>query len=222
VLTAAHVRALAPLAVLADSRDLGDRGRDVVAAAITAGRRRVAALAAGSPDVEDAGRDAGLEPWRTRALDWLLREEPGARDSFFSLGELVLLGAPGTALDEAGAWGAGDALTAGLRLRLPGPRPLDELAGRAPEAALAERFVDLPLRVALHLRERGLPASLGPWVVGRLLPELFAEALPVAPDDRFGLDAWVRGLSTERLDDAVALLAGSGPLQPAPPDREAR
>ncbi|MFN8092389.1 MAG: hypothetical protein U0599_09255 [Vicinamibacteria bacterium] len=215
VLTAAHVRALAPLAVLADPRDLRDRGLEAVADAVAAGRRRAAALEPGSPDVEVAGRDAGLEPWRVRALDWLLREEPSARDAFFSLGELLLLGAPAAGLDEAAAWGSSDPLTTGLRLRLPGPRPLDELAGRAPEAAMAERFVDLPLRVALHLRERRLPASLGPAVVGRLLPDLFAEAQPLAPDDRFGLDAWVRGLTTERLDDAVASLVGNGPLQPA-------
>jgi hypothetical protein len=146
----------------------------------------------------------------------MLREEPEARDAFFSLGELLLLGARGATLEEAAAWGAPDPLTAGLGLRLPGPRSLDELAGRSPEAALAERFVDLPLRVALHLRERRLPASLGPAVVGRLLPDLFAEAQPLAPDDRFGLDAWVRGLTADRLDDAVASLVGNGPLQPAP------
>ena len=215
VLTAAHVRALAPLAVLADPRDLGERGLAAVVDAVAAGRRRAASLAPGAPDVEAAGRDAGLEPWRIRALDWLLREEPGARESFLSLGELLLLGAPGAALDEAAAWGSSDPLTAGLRLRLPGPRPLDELAGRPPEAAMAELFVDLPLRVALHLRERRLPASLGPAVVGRLLPELFAEAQPLAPDDRFGLDAWVRGLTADRLDDAVASMVGNGPLQPA-------
>jgi hypothetical protein len=40
---------------------------------------------------------------------------------------------------------------------------------------------------------------------------------PLAPDDRFGLDAWVRDQPRERLDDAVASLAGRGILQPAPP-----
>jgi hypothetical protein len=208
--------------VLAEPRELGDRARDEVVEAIAAGRRRAAALSADGPDPVAAARDAGLEPWRARALEWLLREEPDARESFFSLGELLLLGAAGVPPPEAGAWGAADPLRAGLRLRLPGPRPLDDLDGRPPESVLAERFVDLPLRVALHLAERRLPASLGPAVVGRLLPELFAEAQPLAPDDRFGLDAWVRGLTADRLDDAVASLVGTGPLRPASPSGDAK
>jgi hypothetical protein len=51
--------------------------------------------------------------------------------------------------------------------------------------------------------------------VSTLLPDLFAEARPVAPDDRLGLDAWVRAQGRDRLDDAVASLVGRGPLQPA-------
>ena len=93
--------------------------------------------------------------------------------------------------------------------------PLDESAGREPEPAVAERFVDLALRVAEHLAERRLPASLAPAVASALLPDLFAEARPLALDDRHGLDAWVRALPRERLDDAVASLVGRGPLQPA-------
>jgi hypothetical protein len=81
---------------------------------------------------------------------------------------------------------------------------------------VAAQFVDLGLRVALHLSERRLPASLAPSVVASLLPDLLSEARPVAPDDRAGLDAWVRALPRERLDDAVASLSGRGPLQPAP------
>jgi hypothetical protein len=103
-----------------------------------------------------------------------------------------------------------------LKLRLEPPRPLDDSAGRPPERALAEVFVDLGVRVALHLSERGLPASLAPSLVATLMPDLFFEARPVAPDDRLALDAWVREQPAERLDDAVASLVGRGPLQAAP------
>ena len=146
-------------------------------------------------------------------LEWMLEHEPAARGSFFSLGELLCLGG-GPGGGRGDAWGVADDLLWGFGLRLPGPRPLDETSGRRPDAAIEESFVDLGLRVAVHLSERRLPASLAPAVVGTLMPDLFAEARPVAPDDRLGLDAWVRGLSRARLDDAVASLAGRGPLQP--------
>ena len=72
------------------------------------------------------------------------------------------------------------------------------------------------MRVAIHLAARGLPASLAPAVVCRLLPDLFVEARPVAPDDRLALEAWARDQPAARLNDAVAALAGRGPLWPAP------
>jgi hypothetical protein len=206
-------QALAQSAGLANPGELTDDDRDSLAAAVSAGRRRAAALSPGSADIAAVARDAGLDPWRARALEWLLAHEADALPSFFSLGELAYLGAPqGGCWD---GWGAADPLVAGLRLRLRQPRPLDESAGRPPEPAAAESFVDLGVRVAVHLAERGLPAVLSKGVAGALLPDLFLEARPVTPGDRLGLDAWVRALPPERLDDAVASLVGRGPLQPA-------
>ena len=213
VLDAGERRLLAVPAVLVNPRVLTEAGRDALSVAVESGRSRVAALRAGDAEVAAACREARLDPWRARAFEWLLEHEPDARGSFFSLGELLNLGAPGE--QDLDAWGVSDPLAAGLLPRMPGPVTLDESAGRPPQPALAETFVDLQLRAAIHLAERRLPASLHPWVVSTLLPELFAEARPVAPDDRLGLDAWVRALGRERLDDAVASLAGLGPLQPA-------
>ncbi len=214
VLDAVQRRWLALPVALANPREQTDDDRDALVGAIEAGRRRVSSLRAGAPDVEAVGEEAGLEPWRARALEWMLEHEPDARESFFSLGELVDLGSPaGRRWDP---WGVPDEVGAGLRLRMPPPLPLDEASGRLPEPALAGCFEDLGLRVAVHLSERRLPACLAPSLVATLLPDLFSEARPLAPDDRLGLDAWVRGLARTRLDDAVASLAVGGPLQPAP------
>ena len=215
VLDATQRRALAASVALVNPRDLTDADRDAVAAAIEAGRRRVAALRAGGGDVGAFGRDAGLDPWRVRALEWLLEHDPTSEEGFFSLGELLRLGAPSEERWEA--WGVADDLVSGLLPRLPRPLPLDETAGRVPPPALAESFCDLGLRVAVHLAERRLPASLAPALVSTLLADLLDEARPLAPDDRPGLDAWVRAQPRDRLDDAVASLAGRGALQPAPP-----
>ena len=152
--------------------------------------------------------------WRARALEWLLVHDAKQLPGFFSLGELAFLGRP-----EGGrwdGWGAPDPVVAGLKLRLRAPRPLDDSSGRQPERALVEGFVDLGVRAAVHLAKRGLPASLAPALVATLMPDLFLEARPVAPDDRLALDAWVRDQPEGRLDDAVASLVGRGPLQPAP------
>jgi hypothetical protein len=213
-------RVLAVPVALANPRELSDAGQDAIAAAVEAGRRRAASLQAGDPDLDAACREAGLEPWRARAFEWLVQHEPAARGSFFSLGELLCLGAP--CRGRWDGWGVADDVAHGLRLAAPGPRALDEGAGRRPDAPLEEGFVDLPLRAAAHLAERRLPARLGPALVATLLPSLLAEARPVAPDDRLGLDAWVRGLSPDRLDDAVASLVGTGPLLPASAPRGAR
>jgi hypothetical protein len=214
VIDAPQRRRLAVSAGLASPIELRDADRDALARAVASGRRRAQALRPGSSDLAAAVRDAGLDPWRARALEWLLEHDRAALPGFFSLGELAYLGEPaGGSWD---GWGAPDPTVAGLKLRLPPPRPLDDSSGRRPEGALAEGFVDLGVRVAVHLSARGLPASLAPALVATLLPDMFVEARPVAPDDRLALDAWARDQPAERLDDAVASLVGRGPLQPAP------
>jgi len=220
VIDAVQRRRLAVSAGLSNALELRDADQGALAAAVAAGRRRVQGLTPESPDLQAVARDAGLDPWRARALEWLLEHERAALSAFFSLGELAYLGEP--AGGRWDGWGAPDPTVSGLRLRLPLPRPLDDSSGRRPEAALAEGFVDLGVRVAVHLTERGLPASLAPALVSTLLPDLFMEARPVAPDDRFALDAWARAQTAERLDDAVASLVGRGPLQPAPAPGRAR
>jgi hypothetical protein len=214
VIDAVQRRGLALGAGLANGVELRDPDAEALAAAVEAGQRRVQSLKAGDPGLEAVARDAGLDPWRARALEWLLAHDPKQLASFFSLGELAFLGRP-----EGGrwdGWGAPDPVVAGLKLRLRAPRPLDDSSGRQPERALVEVFVDLGVRAALHLTKRGLPASLAPALVATLMPDLFVEARPVAPDDRLALDAWVRDQPQGRLDDAVASLVGRGPLQPAP------
>jgi hypothetical protein len=214
MIDAAQRRRLSVFAGLASPIDVRDADQDALAAAVAAGRRRAQALAPASADLAAVARDAALDPWRARSLEWLLQHDQAALASFFSLGELAYLGAPNGGRWDG--WGAPDPTLAGLRLRLTSPRPLDESSGRRPEPALAEGFVGLGVRAAVHLAHRGLPASLAPALVSRLLPDLFLEARPVAPDDRLALEAWARDQPAERLDDVVAALVGRGPLQPAP------
>jgi hypothetical protein len=214
VIDAVQQRRIAVGAGLANPAELRDADQGALAAAVASGRSRVQALRPGSPDLAAVAHGARLDPWRARALEWLLEHEAAALAGFFSLAELAYLGEP--AGGRWDGWGAPDPTLAGLRLRFPAPSPLDDSSGRLPEPALAEAFVDLGVRAAVHLSSRGLPACLAPALVATLLPDLFAEARPLGPDDRLALDAWVRDQPAERLDDVVASLVGQGPLQPAP------
>jgi hypothetical protein len=213
VIDSSQRRRLAVAAGLARALELRDEDRDTLARAVAAGRSRALALSAGSPAVLAAARDANLDPWRARSLEWLLAHDRAALPGFFTLAELAWLGAPSGGPWEG--WGSPDTTLAGLRLHMTRPRPLDEGAGRRPEPAVAESFVGLSVRIALHLSERGLPASIAPALAWTLLPDLFDEARPVSPDDRLALEAWARDKPVERIDDAVASLVGRGPLQPA-------
>jgi hypothetical protein len=214
VLDAHDRRALAPQVSLLNPRDLTDEGRDAIAVAIQSGRLKVERLVGNGGDLETIARRAGLEAWRTQALRWLLEHDPSSLEGFFSLAELFHLGWTGGGGPEG--WGTVDVLVAGLAPRIPPARPVDDTQGRNPPELLTAGFSDLLLRVAVHLAERRVPASVAPALMAGLMTDLLAEARPVAPDDRLGLEAWVRELERERLDDAVAALAGNGPLRPAP------
>ena len=206
-------RLLAAAAALLDPFDLVDAERDAIARAIARGRARVEALGAGEVEVEAVAAAASLDPWRAAALRWLVERDPSARRSFFSLVELLDIGRDdGSAW---AAWGGARPLVAGLLPAPPQARPMDDAAGRPAEPALAEGFADLNLRVAVFLSERRLPASLAPALVRRLLPAVLDRARPVAADDRLALEEEVRRIGDDAVEDAVASLAGAGPLQPA-------
>ena len=129
-------------------------------------------------------RDAGLDPWRARALEWLLEHDRAALPA--------LLLARRARLPRRAVGRRWDALGRRPIPTLSGLRPAPaapasrstRAAGRRPQPALAEGFVDLELRVAIHLAERGLPASLAPGSSRRCCRTSSPEARPVAPDDR--------------------------------------
>ena len=129
-------------------------------------------------------------------------------------GSCCHLGAPGERRFDA--WGVVRRSRRGPRPAHARPRPAGRDV-RAPAAAGARGGASWTWSFAWRstspsgaCRRASTPGSSS-----TLLPDLFAEARPVAPDDRLGLDAWVRAQGRERLDDAVASLVGRGPLQPA-------
>ena len=211
-----------------------------IAGAIRRGRERVARLTAGTADIADVARGAGLGPARRNELAWTLRKRPEALGRFFSRTELLWLG-----LNDAGSggvrppagWGAPAVWLDGcLCVRIPPPDAAD--LSVAPAGRLASQFADLPLALAEAVDELGLPAP----VVGELLPLATRELLdgvravyasagaraagsPVGGGGAVGLRSsrgrWralvrqVHDLPRSRIEDYVASLVGPGrPLRP--------
>ncbi len=206
--------AFAQGAALLNPLDLDDGGRDAVAAAIRRGRARVRQLRDDAPTLAAVAREAGLGAFRTGALRFVVVNEPSALPEFFSLAELFRLGIPERAGGDV--WGA-PALAegGGWRLRMPPPRPMDDLAGLRIDELLAARMPDLALRAAADLSARRLPASLAPALLTYVITDFAEEVEPIGNDDWLALSRYLLDMKPARVDDYVAALTGDGPLRPA-------
>jgi hypothetical protein len=209
-------RMLALGAALMSPFALRDADRDAVAGALLRGRARLAGVC----DSHEPG-DAILEllpPDGDRRAALCAR---GAGDGvraerLFSLAELAFLGGrPAPA--GCDAWGA-LALPRGgpLCLEAPVPRPWSDLTGTGEYGLPAARIVDPALRALDALAELGLPASLAPALVGRIVQEVIDGAEPADREDGAALERFAATLSRERIEDAIASLAVGGPLVPVP------
>jgi hypothetical protein len=181
------------------------------AAALDAGRRRIAA-AGGDPAALDAlAAESRLSEVRRAAIPWMAREEPERLPALFSLGEQFRLGgsedlpvAFGTsAADVNGCW----------CLRAPRARPWEDAAARPGQPRVAAQVPDLGLRLAAEMHALGVPASVYPWLLAFAGEEFLDRARTLFPEDWPALVAAAAELSRERVEDYVSGLAGAGPLR---------
>lgn len=206
-----HRAAFAASIALLDPRDLSDAARDGIAAALARGRERAARLAPAPDGIGAAARDAGLPGWRRSALRFVAKYGADAAVRFFTPLELLRLG--GRPVGEWEAWGAADPFVCGLVPCLP-RGGAEERSGWPPQQALAAQFPDVVLSVAEALAARRLPAALAPALAAVLTAEMLGAARPFAFDDTVTLGRWLGELPAHRIDDAIATLAGDGPLRP--------
>ncbi|HXB54105.1 MAG TPA: hypothetical protein VN461_04935 [Vicinamibacteria bacterium] len=207
-------RMLALGAALMSPFALRDADRDAVAGALLRGRARIARVCHNHERgdtilellvAEGEGRAARC----ARGLDDGVQAE-----RLFSLAELASLG-DRPAPPACDAWGA-LALPRGgpLCLQAPPPRPWSDLTGTGEDGLPAARLMDPALRALDALAELGLPASLAPAVVGRIVQDVIDGAEPVDREDGATLERFAATLSRERIEDAIASLAVAGPLVP--------
>jgi hypothetical protein len=199
--------------------DLTDAGRDAIVAAIGRGRARVASLAEARPDSErakaewdQAADEIRMDGWRRRAGRWALAHDAALLPSLLSLTELVQLGAPTPDL-PLDAWGtAGLTTDACLCTAAPPVGRQSLLSGRLQLGLLATQVADVNLRIAEHLSQIGLPASLARAVLAAAVQDFVDQVRPVHPNDWLTLARTAQAIPGDRIDDYVAALTADGPL----------
>ena len=208
-----HRRVFIEGVALVESRGLTEADREAIVAAMQRGRARVAALRTPQEAIAIAD-EIGLSAARRNLLPWVLTHEPARLAAFLSPLELFWLGLEQAPLDERfQKWGApGESRLGCLCLQMTDRRPWEQLAGRWGTGIFASGIPDLNLRLAELLGELGMPASLlGPVLASATL-DLINSAVSRDQDDRRGLVEFVQGLSTDRVEQYLALLTSDGPL----------
>jgi hypothetical protein len=200
---------------LMDTARHADRDRDLIAAAIAAGRERVRRLTTGNEPLDGIAAAISLDGWRKRSLAWQLQSDPAGVADTFSLGELLVLGG-GAAGADLDAWGAPGTYAWGCAcLRFPPPGIWVTLAGRPQQALLAASLADVQLKIAVLLADLKLPAALARPVLASAMQDFVDAASPTDPNDWWSLSRAAQSISRQRFEDFVAAAAAvDGPLVP--------
>jgi hypothetical protein len=183
-------------AALARPSEVSDTERDLLAAALTAGRARVRDLVDEPAGLAEVASRLSLDNRRVNALRWALAHGLGDPATRFALTELAALGAPPE-------------------------RPLPFALASVPDHACPRTvpscprtLTDLSLRLLEGLAELRLPAALLAGMLGPATQDFVDLAQPMHRDDHAALWAYAGTLPRARIEDYVAMLAGEGALVP--------
>jgi hypothetical protein len=205
-------RVMTETVVLMEAPRLSAADHRTVLAAIRRGRARLAAVRS-DRDVEAIADALSLPAARRTLLAWTVAQS--AAPARLSPYELLVLGLetdPSHA--RLDAWGAsGEPRIGCLCLQLPG-RQADLMTGRWHTGALATGFPDLNLRLAEVLGDLRMPATLLPSVLAAATWDFVLNVRSRDFDDRQGLIDFVDALTSDRVEQYLALLTTDGPLVP--------
>lgn len=196
-------------------RDLRDSDRDAIVAAIARGRERVRAAGSNLPALSALAAEAQLSPSLRQALPWTLTRMPEAGMRLFSLRDFLWLGKPDLPQSALDLWGIyAQALTSRLKTVMPAPAPWEQFGGRADGGLVATQAPDLILRLAQETARLRLPAELVPGLLMYAAQDYWHDVDSRFPDDWPAMARQALALSSSRVEDYVAALAGGGPLRP--------
>ena len=197
-------------------RELRDVDRDALVAAIDRGRARVAA-AARDPKAIAALADEAQLSWTVRhTLPWMIVRTPELLPKLFGLRDLMWLGHPELpAGGDLDAWGVySEPIDSRLRTSMPHPSPWENFGGRADGGVMGTQTPDLTLRLAQETARLKLPARLIPALLAYATQDYWHDVTARFPDDWPAMTRQALALSSSRVEDYVAALAGDGPLRP--------
>jgi hypothetical protein len=197
---------------LMDPFALRDADRDAIVAAIERGRRR-ALDATDMTRLDGLATELAIDGARRRALTWTLKHEPERLLTMLSLTELLTLG--GARLDALHPWGMAVIATNGcLCSRLMPPGSWAALSGRPQLGLAAAVLPDLNFRIAILLKDLGLPSPLAKVVLSAAVQDFIDEVRPTDDGDWLSLSRLARAVTRERVEDYVAAATATGPLMP--------
>jgi hypothetical protein len=196
-------------------RTLLDADRDRIVASIARGRARVAEAGSNLAAVMALAQEVQLPAVVRQALPWTLTRMPDAAPSLFGLRDMFWLGRPDLAPAALDHWGVfAESLDNRLRTAMPSPAPWDNFGGRADGGLVATQTPDLVLRMAQETARLKLPAQLVPALLMYAVQDYWHDVESRFPDDWPAMTRQALALSSSRVEDYVAALAGGGPLRP--------
>jgi hypothetical protein len=191
---------------------LSDEDRDSIAAAIEAGRRRVASLA-DPQELTAIGDELTMEGARRRAIAWTFVHERPKVESMLSLTELLVLGGGKPAALHP--WGMSMIATAGClcsRMTLPGGWAV--LSGRPQLGVIASGLADVNLQIAVILKALDLPAPLARVALSAAMQDFIDEVRPTDEADWITMTRAARTMTMDQVADYLAAATAAGPLVP--------
>lgn len=206
---------LARTVMALNPRELRDQDRDRIVAAIARGRERVRAAGANRPAVAALAAEAQLSPSVRQTLAWTITRTPDAVPALFGLRDFFWLGKPELSRETLDHWGVyTESLDSRLKTAMPSPAPWENFGGRPDGGLLATQTPDLILRLAEETARMKLPAQLVPGLLMYAAQDYWHDVDSRFPDDWPAMARQALALSSARVEDYVAALAGGGPLRP--------
>ena len=194
---------------------LTNADRDALVAAIARGRARVTAARNNLAELLALAAEAGLPHAVRQTLPWTFTRTPDRVESLFGLRDFMWLGGPELPAARLDQWGIyTEALSTRLATAMPAPVPWENFGGRADGGLMATQMPDLTLRLAEETARLNLPAQLIPGLLSYATQDFWHDVDSRFPDDWPAMARQALALSSSRVEDYVAAMAGAGPLRP--------